>query len=494
MLERGARLGKYEIKDQVGIGAMAWVYKAKHVDNGTPVAVKIPDRRWLSSMGALRQFRKEGQALKGLNHPNIVKVHCLGEQSGLPFIVMDYIDGHALAEVISHKQRFTVGEIVRVLAPIAAALDYSHTQEIIHRDVKPGNIRIRHDGVPVLVDFGIVQTAEGTVWGEGIGSVWYASPEQVSGKRVDGRTDQYSLAVVAYEMLAGKVPFDGNNVVAVAVAQRDTPPPIPAEWPSAISTVIRRVLEKDPGKRYRSCAEFIAVLAEADSKKATPERAASQPAGGSGVEARQAQPRFREPFPPAESLSKTIGRPGQVTKFAPAVPAALVLILLVYLALARTPRGGRPPEPATHGSSQPPVETWNPKSIRALRLQLLGATSQHRDGESADPTPQFSVSTRNILWQCNLVYPPPPIAESVQLEQVLMPGEAEQAQIIPVQLSAGSSGFQVSGSLAPPGGRWRPGVYRVHLRRQDEVLAAASFQVHVDMKPMQTLRLPEIDR
>jgi|GEM_PF-3888585 TonB family protein len=265
MLERRTRLGKYEVMEELGIGAMATVYKARNTEDGSPVAIKVPDRRLLTNVRALQQFMREGQALVRLRHPNIVRVHSVGQQNNLPYIVMDYVDGHTLSQEMHNRGKFSPEEVVEILLPIADALDYSHTEKTFHCDVKPGNIRLYRGRTPVLVDFGIVQTADGTVWDEGkpTGSVWYMSPEQARGERANERSDQYSLAIVAYEMLTGHVPFDGDNPYAIVLQQRDAKPGIPRDWSESLKTVLRKVLDKDPQQRYSSCLEFVRALQSA---------------------------------------------------------------------------------------------------------------------------------------------------------------------------------------------------------------------------------------
>lgn len=265
MLQRHARLGNYEVMDLLGHGGMSLVYKARSLKDGTPVALKVPDSQLLSSPGALRQFSREGNSLVRLAHPNIVKVHACGQQNGLPYIVMEYVDGSPLTETMKVRGAFPVEDIACMLRPVAQALDYVHTQDIVHRDVKPGNIRLTRGGVPILVDFGIVQTAEATVWDDGKprGSVWYMSPEQASGQRASGSSDQYSLAVVAYEMLAGHVPFDGDNPYAIVLQQRDSKPDLSSSWSPPVRAVMQKALEKDPRKRFSSCTEFVESLGNA---------------------------------------------------------------------------------------------------------------------------------------------------------------------------------------------------------------------------------------
>lgn len=499
MLERGTRLGKYQVKEELGVGAMATVYKAKNVEDGSPVALKIPDRRLLSSAGALRQFSREGAALRALNHPNIVKVHSLGEKSGLPYIVMDYVDGHNLAEEVNSKHVFTINEVVNVLRPIAAALDYSHSRQIVHRDVKPGNIRIRRDGTPVLVDFGIVQTADGTVWDEAkaLGSVWYMSPEQASGKSVNGNTDQYSLAIVAYEMLTGKVPFEGDNIVAVAVLQRDAVPPIPAGWSIPLATVLRRALDKDPFKRFPSCADFVVALADAATGQmpsqgvSVPQpqpQIATQLTSRSAKAGRRVSPADERR---AESTAPHRARHRQVGKFTLVIPIAICLWLMVYF-------GRTPPAPAAAAHPVPRVPVhWDPRSVRSSEVRILGGISEIASGQAPNERPRFPVSsTRAIEWQCTLVYPPPSQSVLFPLQQVLSAQAGDDGtKAIPIELASGSSDQLLTGTLRPLGGHWRTGLYKLQLQHDGTAIAAGSFEIYADVHPARTNpRVIQIER
>lgn len=488
MLERGARLGKYEIKEELGVGAMATVYKAKNVEDGSPVALKTPDRRLLSSVGALRQFSREGSALRALNHPNIVKVHSLGEKSGLPYIVMDYVDGHNLAEEIQSKHTFTVAEVVRILGPIASALDYSHSHKIVHRDVKPGNIRIRRDGRPVLVDFGIVQTADGTVWDEGkmLGSVWYMAPEQVSGKHADGRTDQYSLAIVAYEMLTGKIPFEGDNIVAVAVLQRDEAPLIPARWSVPLATVMRKALDKDPLERFPSCVDFVAALDTAGKGQmpslaipaTLPQVPIARPAAPRPVE-----PKVLSVRRPAGLSGPNRARRLQVITLEVVIPVGIAVLLMFYF--VRTPL-----HPSVAERPLPTQFTpWNRRAVESTGVRFLGGTSEVASGQESSDNPRFpTAGTHAIEWQCTLTYPPPPQLVSFSLQQGLsIKGEDDdKAETIPVQLASGSTTQLIAGTLRPPGSHWRPGLYRLMLQLDGAAIAVGSFQIYADTKAAPT--------
>jgi serine/threonine-protein kinase len=236
---------------------MSFVYKAMTVDDRSLVALKFPAQR--PDGEAFRQFIIEGRALVSLHHPNIVKVHTVALQDNWPYIVMHYVDGRPLAEAVGNGKSFSASDVYRILSPIASALDYVHANSKVHRDVKPGNILSSSNGGPILVDFGIVQTGEPSRNGTRIprGTVWYMSPEQAAGKRASPHSDQYSLAIVAYEMLAGRAPFDGDDPRIIIRQHLSAEPPIPANWSEPLKALMRKSLEKNPESRFSSCKEFI---------------------------------------------------------------------------------------------------------------------------------------------------------------------------------------------------------------------------------------------
>ncbi len=348
MLERRSRLGKYEIMEELGVGAMATVYKARSTEDGAPVAIKVPDRRLLSNVRALRQFKREGEALIRLRHPNIVRVHAVGQQNDLPYIVMDYVDGHTLSQEIHHRGKFSEQETIALLTPLANALDYSHGMSTFHCDVKPGNIRLRRGRIPVLVDFGIVQTTDGTVWDEGkpVGSVWYMSPEQARGERASARSDQYSLAVVAYEMLSGKVPFDGDNPYSIVLQQRDVQPPIPASWSAPLKAVMQRALDKAPQHRFSSCLEFIAALDESGHGRLPAHPEVKQPVESFHREVTVATTRYLDSPPRAatfraRSPRKAIAPSRQKTaRIVASIGALFSVVIIVFGAIGYSNRAG----------------------------------------------------------------------------------------------------------------------------------------------------------
>ncbi len=242
MLQRGTRVGRYQVIEPLGLGGTSYVYKAKNIGDGAPVALKFPAQR-LRPEDA-RQFVLEGRALIPLHHPNIVKVHAVGQQEGWPYLVMEYVDGWALAQEIKARGTFSSDDVYRLLNPVANALDYVHAHGAVHRDVKPGNILFSAKGKPVLVDFGTRSTP------------WYISPEQAAGKPATARSDQYALAVVTYEMLAGRLPFDGDPRTVIR-CHKDAMPPIPTRWVEPLKTLMQTGLQKNPDQRFSSCGQFI---------------------------------------------------------------------------------------------------------------------------------------------------------------------------------------------------------------------------------------------
>jgi serine/threonine-protein kinase len=266
MLRRGQRLGRYEILETLPeTGGMSILYKARNVEDGSRVAVKIPHPRLWDSPRLILRFAREGEALRKLRHRNIVPVLSVASQDGLPYIVMEYLSGDSLGQLmykkLYKKEKFSLEEVLNFLRPIADALDYCHSQRVIHCDVKPGNIRITPQGSPVLIDFGIVQSDDCTVFDDGRTPVTphYTSPEQARGLAATAQSDQYSLAILAYEMLTGHVPFDGNSQKVLA-QQRDAEPPLPSDWSQPLKNVMRRALAKAPNERFRSCLEFLQAL------------------------------------------------------------------------------------------------------------------------------------------------------------------------------------------------------------------------------------------
>ena len=265
-LQMGARLGHYRIVSLLGRGGMADVYRAEDERLGREVALKAVPPEFARDPERVERFEREVRAAAGLTHPNIVTVYEFGQGEGQHFYTMELMPGGDLkARIREHPDGMPAAEAVSVAAVVARALDYAHKRGFVHRDVKPENILFGEDGTPQLTDFGIARAmSEGTrmtAAGMIIGSPHYMSPEQARGLAVDGRSDLYSLGVVIFEMLTGRLPFDTGDTMAVAYAHVNDPvPKLPSEL-ARWQPVVDRLLAKSPEARYGSARELAAVLA-----------------------------------------------------------------------------------------------------------------------------------------------------------------------------------------------------------------------------------------
>ena len=271
----GQSLGHYHILEQLGEGGMAVVYKAFDTHLETDVAVKVirTENIFPSALKrTLKRFEREAKALTRLDHPNIVKVLDHGEQDEIPYLVMPYLPGGTLKELIGNTSRTGWQEAALLLAPIALALEEAHRHEIIHRDVKPANILITGSGQPMLSDFGVAkvlqadETMDLTGTGVGVGTPAYMAPEQGQGKPVDARTDIYALGVVFYELVTGRKPYSADTPMAILHKQLSEPLPRPSkivpDLPARIEQILLKALAKNPENRYQAMGTFALALEE----------------------------------------------------------------------------------------------------------------------------------------------------------------------------------------------------------------------------------------
>lgn len=264
--------GRYELIEKIGEGGMAIVYKGKDRFLNRYVAIKILRPEFIKDEKFIENFRKESQAAAGLSHPNIVNVYDVGEEGNIHFIVMELIDGKSLSQVIEEEGRLDYKEAISITKQVASALSLAHSNQIIHRDVKPHNILITSSGTAKLADFGIAMAVSKESIAEGkekiMGSVHYFSPEQARGAYVDERSDIYSLGIVLYEMLTGKVPFDGDNPISIALMHiNDEIPPVSKEVagiPPQLEKIIEKATDKYQTNRYASADEMIEDLDNID--------------------------------------------------------------------------------------------------------------------------------------------------------------------------------------------------------------------------------------
>ena len=258
---------RYEVLEKVGNGGMATVYKAKcHILNRY-VAVKVLKDEFTTDSEFIKKFNTEAQSAAGLNHPNIVSVFDVCNEDNLYYIVMELIQGKTLKEIIIEDGRLSWKWSVNIAIQIASALEVAHKNNIIHRDIKPHNIIITEDGIAKVTDFGIAKAVSNstiTAFGTTIGSVHYFSPEHARGGYTDAKSDLYSLGIVMYEMLTGKVPFDADTPVSVALKQVQEEPIDPMKYndtiPVSVNRIILKAMQKDPNLRYQNATEMLRDL------------------------------------------------------------------------------------------------------------------------------------------------------------------------------------------------------------------------------------------
>ena len=259
--------GRYELLEKIGDGGMAVVYKGRDKLLNRYIAVKILRPEFTKDASFVENFKKESQAAAGLSHPNIVGVYDVGREGNINYIVMELVEGKTLSTIISEEAPLDYRRVIDISKQVASALRTAHKNKIIHRDVKPHNIMITNDGVVKLADFGIARAINDATLSTGnkiIGSVHYFSPEQARGNYVDERSDIYSLGIVMYEMLTGKVPFEGESPVAVALKHINEEIVPPSELVTGIPPALERAVMKATNKyqtnRYKSADEMLEEL------------------------------------------------------------------------------------------------------------------------------------------------------------------------------------------------------------------------------------------
>ncbi len=256
---------RYEILEQIGSGGMSVVYKAKCHKLNRLVAIKVLKEEFCNDSNFVSKFKMEAQSAAGLSHPNIVSVYDVIDEGKLHYIVMELIEGITLKSYIQKKGRLEVKETIGIAIQVAQGIAAAHEQHIIHRDIKPQNMIISKDGKVKVADFGIARAVSAqTMTSSAMGSVHYISPEQARGGFSDERSDIYSLGVTMYEMVTGRVPFEGDNTVAIALAHLEdvvVPPSVyNPEIPVSLERIILRCMEKKPERRYRSAQDVITDL------------------------------------------------------------------------------------------------------------------------------------------------------------------------------------------------------------------------------------------
>jgi ABC-type branched-subunit amino acid transport system substrate-binding protein len=417
----GEQLGKYQIQAALGKGGMGMVYAGYDPLLDRKVAIKVLAPHLVWEEGFVERFLREARAAARIKHPNIVTVYDVGQEEEQFYFVMEYLEGQTLADHIRQRGALLPEEALSILRPLANALDYAHRHELIHRDIKPANIIVGDGQRVTLTDFGIARAAQETrltSTGTIMGTPEYMSPEQAWGEEVGHETDLYSLAVVAYEMLSGRVPFSGTTPHAVLYKQIHEPPPqirdSRPDLPADVETVLSRALNKEPSKRYSTAETFVAELDSALAGKvlATPEETPTLLIGADEAVPPAEQPAPALPVQPApEELAPTEVAPASAAQAAPApeelaptevapapAPAAAAAASVALAAPAAEP------EPA----SQPPyTQRRVPKLLWVLGavglLAILAAvvaiiwSGPGKDEPASTPTLQASTQSTAAL-------------------------------------------------------------------------------------------------
>lgn len=300
---------RYRVTEKIGSGGMADVFKAVDEVLGRTVAVKVLHARYAGDPNFVARFRQEAQAAANLSHPGIVNIYDWGRDDETYYIVMEYVRGTDLKQLVTERGAIDPTRAAEYAAQVAAALTVAHGYDIIHRDIKPHNIVLTPDGAIKVMDFGIARAGntQMTQTGSVLGTAHYVSPEQAQGRTLDPRTDLYSLGVVLYELATGRVPFDGDSPVSVALKQvnEDPIPPrqVNPDIPPSLEAVIMRAMAKSPSERYSSAEEMrrdlmrVASGRMVEAPAATASDTTVMPAVGGGAPRVRPVPRRRNPWP-----------------------------------------------------------------------------------------------------------------------------------------------------------------------------------------------------
>jgi eukaryotic-like serine/threonine-protein kinase len=405
----GRTIGNYQIMEELGRGGMAVVYRAYQQSLNRYVAIKVLPPQFAFDREFVERFQREAKAAAGLRHPNIVVIHDVGQEDGIYYIVMEYLEGRTLKQVIEQGGPLPPKQVGRIVEQVAAALDYAHKRGFVHRDVKPANIFVGEGDRVTLTDFGIAkagaETQHLTRTGTLMGTPEYMSPEQAAGGTVDHRTDLYALGVVLYQMLVGRVPFRGTTPHAVLHAVIYEPPPPPRQinpnLPPAIEAVIVKAVAKRPEQRFQRGAEMVAALRTAlAGKPYAPAAVPPPPEPGPS----RAVPAKRRPGPEAQPKRSPMvwimagialvlllslgglalllsGGGGQATPIPPTMQA------IVWVTEAATPVGLSSGSQATEASAPPATQEPVPTQAQSSAPAPPPATDTPSPAPPAPDTP-----------------------------------------------------------------------------------------------------------
>ncbi len=435
---RDVTVGEYDIYGELGRGGMATVYLAQDIALDRKVAIKVMSPALVYGPGLVERFKREARTAAHLSHPNIIPVYSVREAEGLLFFVMKLVEGTPLDSIMRELGKLPLSMVEAILGQVGGAFGYAHRHGVVHRDIKPSNILIDDEGWAVVTDFGIAKVEESaglTQTGVTVGTPTYMSPEQCSGGPITGASDQYSLGVVAYEMLAGRPPFAAGNMLALLYSHyHESAPPLQQfrpDCPEPMRAAVMRMLEKDPAARWPSMEDVIAAMGARQLAHDDPTRSQLISLARTGATQRIVS-KVQTPRSPIPLTRKTIGstsapagatasgRRGWQIGVVGAVALAAVGVLLVSRAPTRSGPSATPPSGADVTSSTPASPAPGPPPVpAAAELPPPLPAPARRGGEPATLPLAHSEKKR------------PPVVDSPK-SSVTDPPKADTGAAVPV--------------------------------------------------------------
>lgn len=405
MLSPGVQLGnRYRLDERIASGGMGDVWRGTDQVLGRVVAVKSLLPALLDEPGFAERFRGEARTMATINHPGVVDIYDFGSDQQIAFLVMEYVEGDALSSTLGRVGRLTPARTMALVAQAADALHAAHAKGIVHRDVKPGNLLVRPNGTLVLTDFGIARSdlvGQLTAAGSVLGTASYISPEQAAGAVATPASDVYALGVVAYQCLAGRRPFEGDNPLEIAMRHvRETPRPLPADIPPSVRAIVDRALAKDPAARWASAAALAGAARQVKAALAHQGRAAGAARQISVAPSSPATPQARAkvPAPPPQQ-----SRPPVVPQQQPRPPvtptprpAASVPVSPHRPGPVANPRPG--PQPSIGQARPPMTQPGYPRGAAAVPQPVPNRPLGYpRQPGPPLPPPQSGPRARTVL-------------------------------------------------------------------------------------------------